>query len=149
MIYLDSIEDPLENVGVKLVRQAGAKINDLAGDGSTTSIMLAHGLIAEGVKGAFGCCCQRHRWHCYFDRRDSEDMLGTATAAVKKKATQIVENTEENFPNKILIERIARLSGRIAIIKVGAQSQVELKDKKLRMEDAINATKSRLLLKEL
>ncbi|KAG6654054.1 chaperonin 60 subunit beta 4, chloroplastic isoform X2 [Carya illinoinensis] len=44
------LEDPLENVGVKLVRQAGAKTNDLAGDGSTTSVILAQGLIAEGVK---------------------------------------------------------------------------------------------------
>ncbi|KAM0941843.1 putative chaperonin Cpn60/TCP-1 family, groEL-like apical domain superfamily [Dioscorea sansibarensis] len=44
------LEDPLENVGVKLVRQAGAKTNDLAGDGSTTAIVLARGLIAEGVK---------------------------------------------------------------------------------------------------
>ncbi|KAH8496317.1 hypothetical protein H0E87_019177 [Populus deltoides] len=44
------LEDPLENVGVKLVRQAGAKTNNLAGDGSTTSVVLAHGLIAEGQK---------------------------------------------------------------------------------------------------
>ncbi|CAL1371787.1 unnamed protein product [Linum trigynum] len=44
------LEDPLENVGVKLIRQAGAKTNDLAGDGSTTSIILARGLITEGVK---------------------------------------------------------------------------------------------------
>ncbi|KAM7275306.1 hypothetical protein ACFE04_017172 [Oxalis oulophora] len=44
------LEDPLENVGVKLVRQAGAKTNDLAGDGCTTSIILAHGLITEGAK---------------------------------------------------------------------------------------------------
>uniref|UniRef100_A0A2P2LEK8 Chaperonin 60 subunit beta 4ic isoform X2 n=1 Tax=Rhizophora mucronata TaxID=61149 RepID=A0A2P2LEK8_RHIMU len=44
------LEDPLENVGVKLVRQAGAKTNDTAGDGSTTSVVLAHGLIAEGFK---------------------------------------------------------------------------------------------------
>ncbi|GMI87540.1 chaperonin-60beta4 [Hibiscus trionum] len=43
------LEDPLENVGVKLVRQAGAKTNDLAGDDCTTSIVLAHGLITEGV----------------------------------------------------------------------------------------------------
>lgn len=35
---------------MKLVRQAGAKTNDLAGDGSTTSIVLAHGLITEGIK---------------------------------------------------------------------------------------------------
>ena len=44
------LDDPLENVGVKLVRQAGARTNDLAGDGCTTSIVLARGLIAEGVK---------------------------------------------------------------------------------------------------
>ncbi|RZC94167.1 hypothetical protein C5167_021413 [Papaver somniferum] len=44
------LEDPLENVGAKLVRQAGAKTKDLAGDGSTTSAVLAQGLIAEGLK---------------------------------------------------------------------------------------------------
>lgn len=44
------LEDAVENVGVKLVRQAGAKTNDLAGDGSTTAVVLAHGLITEGVK---------------------------------------------------------------------------------------------------
>ncbi|XP_076927163.1 ruBisCO large subunit-binding protein subunit beta, chloroplastic-like [Bidens hawaiensis] len=70
---------------------------------------------------------------------------GTTQATVKKRANQIqrlVENTEENFQKKILNERIARLSGGIAIIKVGAQTQVELKDKQLRMEDAVNATKA-------
>ena len=44
------MEDPVENIGAKLVRQAAAKTNDLAGDGTTTSVVLAHGLIAEGVK---------------------------------------------------------------------------------------------------
>jgi chaperonin GroEL len=44
------LEDPLENLGVKLVRQAGARTNDIAGDGCTTSIILAQGLIAEGMK---------------------------------------------------------------------------------------------------
>ncbi|KAL8224326.1 hypothetical protein R6Q57_019801 [Mikania cordata] len=342
------LEDPLENVGVKLVRQAGAKTNDLAGDGSTTSIMLAHGLIAEGVKviaaginpiqvsrgikrtaealvfelklmsrevenhelsdvaaisagndievgrmiseaiqrvGRHGVITiekgnsikntlqivegmqfDRGYLSKYFtDRRTmkaefqdcklllvdkiitnpkamyrildiavkgahpiviiaegiekealapmirnklkgivkaaavkapafgdrkshylddiailtggtvirddagltldnvQEDMLGTANKvvitkdstlivtdgstqdAVKKRVTQIqrlVENTEENYQKKILNERIARLSGGIAIIKVGAQTQVELKDKQLRMEDAVNATKA-------
>ncbi|KAJ0677924.1 putative chaperonin Cpn60/TCP-1 family, groEL-like apical domain superfamily [Helianthus annuus] len=342
------LEDPLENVGVKLVRQAGAKTNDLAGDGSSTSIMLAHGLIAEGVKviaagmnpiqvsrgiqktadalvlelklmsrevedhelsdvaaisagndsevgSMISEAVQRVGRHgvitiekgnstesslqivegMQFDRgylskyftdrrtmkaefqdckvllvdkiiknpkevykildiavkgqhpiviiaeniekealapiirnklkgilkaaavkapafgerkshylddiailtggtvirddagltldRVKEDMLGTATkvvitkdstlivtdgstqAAVKKRATQIqrlIENTEESFQKKILKERIARLSGGIAIIKVGAQTQVELKDKQLRMEDAVNATKA-------
>ncbi|KAI3778830.1 hypothetical protein L2E82_08215 [Cichorium intybus] len=70
---------------------------------------------------------------------------GSTQENVKKRVTQIqrlVENTEENFEKNILNERIARLSGGIAIIKVGAQTQVELKDKQLRMEDALNATKA-------
>ena len=55
------MEDPVENIGAKLVRQAAAKTNDLAGDGTTTSVVLAQGLIAEGVKvcmigcSAFSC----------------------------------------------------------------------------------------------
>jgi chaperonin GroEL len=50
--YLDQVEleDPVENIGAKLVRQAAAKTNDLAGDGTTTSVILAQGMIAEGVK---------------------------------------------------------------------------------------------------
>ncbi|KAG9448645.1 hypothetical protein H6P81_008610 [Aristolochia fimbriata] len=70
---------------------------------------------------------------------------GSFQDAVNKRVAQIqrlVENTEENFQKKILNERIARLSGGIAIIQVGAQTDVELKDKKLRIEDALNATKA-------
>ncbi|KAH1073462.1 hypothetical protein J1N35_025790 [Gossypium stocksii] len=44
------LEDPVENIRAKLVRQANAKTNDLAGDGATTSIVLEQGLIVEGVK---------------------------------------------------------------------------------------------------
>ncbi|KAI5017470.1 hypothetical protein ZWY2020_042358 [Hordeum vulgare] len=44
------LEDPVENIGAKLVRQAAAKTNDLAGDGTTTFVILAQGMIAEGVK---------------------------------------------------------------------------------------------------
>ncbi|EEF47654.1 rubisco subunit binding-protein beta subunit, rubb, putative [Ricinus communis] len=70
---------------------------------------------------------------------------GSTQAAVQKRVSQIrglAENTEENFQKKILNERIARLSGGIAILQVGAQTQVELKDKQLRIEDALNATKA-------
>ncbi|XP_015967535.1 chaperonin 60 subunit beta 4, chloroplastic [Arachis duranensis] len=70
---------------------------------------------------------------------------GSTRSAVEKRVDQIrslVENTEENFQKKILSERIARLSGGIAILQVGAQTQVELKDKQLRIEDALNATKA-------
>ncbi|KAK9666088.1 hypothetical protein RND81_14G159800 [Saponaria officinalis] len=44
------LEDPVENIGARLVREAASKTNDLAGDGTTTSVVLAQGLIAEGVK---------------------------------------------------------------------------------------------------
>lgn len=40
----------MENIGARLVRQAASKTNDLAGDGTTTSVVLAQGLITEGVK---------------------------------------------------------------------------------------------------
>ncbi|GAU26168.1 hypothetical protein TSUD_353900 [Trifolium subterraneum] len=50
MLFEIELEDPLENVGVKLVRQAGAKTNILADAGSSTSVILAHGLIKEGTK---------------------------------------------------------------------------------------------------
>ncbi|XP_055809824.1 chaperonin 60 subunit beta 4, chloroplastic isoform X2 [Solanum dulcamara] len=69
---------------------------------------------------------------------------GNTRTAVSKRVSQIqnlVENTEEKFQKKILNERIARLSGGIAIIQVGAQTQVELKDKQLRIEDALNAAR--------
>ena len=49
------LEDPVENIGAKLVRQAASKTNDLAGDGTTTSVVLAQGLIAEGVKVCTPC----------------------------------------------------------------------------------------------
>ncbi|OVA12532.1 Chaperonin Cpn60 [Macleaya cordata] len=70
---------------------------------------------------------------------------GSTQSAVNERVAQIrslVENTEENFQKKILNERIARLSGGIAILQVGAQTEVELKDKQLRIEDALNATKA-------
>ncbi|XP_018434928.1 chaperonin 60 subunit beta 4, chloroplastic isoform X1 [Raphanus sativus] len=70
---------------------------------------------------------------------------GDTQRAVEERVSQIkklVQNTEENFQKKILNERIARLSGGIALIQVGAQTQVELKDKQLKVEDALNATKS-------
>ncbi|XP_062149913.1 chaperonin 60 subunit beta 4, chloroplastic [Alnus glutinosa] len=70
---------------------------------------------------------------------------GSTCKAVEERVSQIrrlVENTEENFQKKILNERIARLSAGIAILQVGAQTQVELKDKQLRIEDALNATKA-------
>ncbi|KAI5015062.1 hypothetical protein ZWY2020_056452 [Hordeum vulgare] len=68
---------------------------------------------------------------------------GSTLHAVEKRVAQIkgqVENSKERYQKKILGERIARLSGAIAIIQIGAQTVIEMKDKKLRIEDALNAT---------
>ncbi|CAI0469670.1 unnamed protein product, partial [Linum tenue] len=70
---------------------------------------------------------------------------GSTQAAVDSRVSQLrnlVENTGEKSCRKTLNERISRLSGGIAILQVGAQTVIELKDKQLRIEDALNATKA-------
>ena len=54
---------------------------------------------------------------------------------------QIPETTSQ-FDKEKLQERLAKLSGGVAVIKVGAATETELKDKKLRIEDALNATRA-------
>ena len=91
------------------------------------------------------------------------DMLGqAATVKVDKDSTVIVngagekaditarinsikkqiEETESEFDKEKLQERLAKLSGGVAVIKVGAATETELKERKLRIEDALNATKA-------
>lgn len=53
-----------------------------------------------------------------------------------------VENTTSDYDREKLQERLAKLSGGVAVIKVGAASEVEAKEKKMRVEDAINATRA-------
>ena len=91
------------------------------------------------------------------------DMLGTAgTVKVNKEFTVIVngagdpkeidarikqikaqiEDTTSDFDREKLQERLAKLSGGVAVIQVGAATETELKEKKLRIEDALNATRA-------
>jgi chaperonin GroEL len=90
------------------------------------------------------------------------DMLGTARrinitkdnttivadgneAAVKTRCDQIrrqIDESESSYDVEKLQERLAKLSGGVAVIKVGAATETEMKDRKLRLEDAINATKA-------
>ncbi|AFZ04387.1 chaperonin GroEL [Calothrix sp. PCC 6303] len=65
--------------------------------------------------------------------------------AVKARCEQIrrqMEETESSYDKEKLQERLAKLSGGVAVVKVGAATETEMKDKKLRLEDAINATKA-------
>ncbi|MBL0389214.1 chaperonin GroEL [Tumebacillus sp. ITR2] len=63
------------------------------------------------------------------------------TARVNQIKTQLEETTSE-FDKEKLQERLAKLSGGVAVIKVGAATETELKEKKLRIEDALNATRA-------
>ena len=53
-----------------------------------------------------------------------------------------LENTISEFDKEKLLERLAKLSGGVAVIKVGAATETELKERKLRIEDALNATRA-------
>lgn len=54
----------------------------------------------------------------------------------------LVEATTSEFDKEKLLERLAKLSGGVAVVKVGAATEVEMKEKKLRIEDALNATRA-------
>ena len=65
--------------------------------------------------------------------------------AIKARVSQIrsqIETTTSDFDREKLQERLAKLAGGVAVIKVGAATEVEMKEKKLRIEDALAATKA-------
>ncbi len=64
---------------------------------------------------------------------------------IKKRVSEIkaqIEKTSSDYDKEKLQERLAKLSGGVAVVKVGAASEVEAKEKKARVEDAINATRA-------
>ncbi|KAF2607954.1 hypothetical protein F2Q68_00043797 [Brassica cretica] len=201
------LEDPVENIGAKLVRQAAAKTNDLAGDGTTTSVVLAQVifnliiqvvaagansvLITRGIeKTAKALVAELKKMSkenvlyvvegMQFDRGyvspyfviDNEKMSvefdNCKLLFVDKKVTKARDLVGEK---EKVNERIAKLSGGVAVIQVntkphwyyfditkecvremlskksyvlvkGGSTETELKEKKLRDEDALNATKA-------
>ncbi|MEY4161500.1 MAG: hypothetical protein RI939_229, partial [Actinomycetota bacterium] len=68
-----------------------------------------------------------------------------AEADIKGRINQIkteIENTDSDYDREKLQERLAKLSGGVAVLKVGAATEVELKEKKHRIEDAVSTTKA-------
>ena len=79
--------------------------------------------------------------------KDSTTIIGGAAdaEAVKTRCEQLrkqVNIADTSYEKEKLQDRIAKLSGGIAVIRVGAVTETEMKDKKLRLEDAINATRA-------
>ena len=79
--------------------------------------------------------------------KDSTTIVGGAgeKANIENRINQIkhlAEETTSDFDREKLMERLAKLSGGVAVVKVGAATEVEMKEKKLRIEDALNATRA-------
>jgi len=79
--------------------------------------------------------------------KENTTIVGGAgdSAAIKARVAQIraaIETTTSDFDREKLQERLAKLAGGVAVIKVGAATEIEMKEKKLRIEDALNATKA-------
>jgi chaperonin GroEL len=81
--------------------------------------------------------------------KDSTTIIDGAgdSEAIKARIKQIkaeVENTDSDFDREKLQERLAKLSGGVAVVKVGAATETEMKEKKHRVEDALQATRAAL-----
>jgi chaperonin GroEL len=79
--------------------------------------------------------------------KDNTIIVGGAGSSddIKGRISQIkaaIETTTSDFDREKLQERLAKLSGGVAVIKVGAATETEMKEKKLRIEDALNATRA-------
>ncbi|WP_436794882.1 chaperonin GroEL [Actinospongicola halichondriae] len=72
------------------------------------------------------------------DGGGSDDDLQGRIAQIKNE----IENTDSDYDREKLQERLAKLSGGVAVLKVGAATEVELKEKKHRIEDAVSTTKA-------
>jgi len=102
-----------EDAGLKL---ENAKIEMLGTARRVTINKDTTTIVAEGNEAAVGARCEQ----------------------IKKQ----MDETDSTYDKEKLQERLAKLAGGVAVVKVGAATETEMKDKKLRLEDAINATKA-------
>ena len=72
------------------------------------------------------------------DGYGDKDAIAARVEQIKKQ----IKETTSDFDKEKLQERLAKLSGGVAVIEIGAATEVEMKDKKLRVEDALNATRA-------
>ena len=111
-------------------------------------------IVLNKLRGTFTCVCVKAPG--FGDRRKEmlQDIAIENTIIVdgagnpleiRSRAAQIerqIETTTSDYDREKLQERLAKLSGGVAVIKVGAATETEMKEKKLRIEDALNATRA-------
>ncbi len=119
------LEDPFENMGAQLLKEAATKTNDIAGDGTTTSTVLAHAMVAEGLKTlAAGA-------NPMMLKRGIEAASKSIADAIKEQA--IVISTKEEIANVATISAQDRQIGNLiseVMDKVGKDGVITVEESK-------------------
>jgi chaperonin GroEL len=119
------LEDPFENMGAQLLKEAATKTNDIAGDGTTTSTVLAHSIVTEGMKNlAAGFNPMLLKWG-----------IEAATKAVAEKVTEqaIEVTTKDEIANVASISAQDRTIGELiadVMDKVGKDGVITVEESK-------------------
>ncbi len=119
------LEDPFENMGAQLLKEAATKTNDIAGDGTTTATLLAHTIITEGMKNVAAGANSMLLKH---------GILAGTEAAVEAIASQSIElTTEDEIANVAAISAQDRDIGELiaeVMSKVGKDGVITVEDSK-------------------
>ncbi len=86
----------------------------------------------------------RRRHQGQHDRSSTVPATPRRSRAASSRSRREIENTDSDFDREKLQERLAKLSGGVAVVKVGAATETEMKEKKHRVEDALQATRAAL-----
>ncbi len=119
------LEDPFENMGAQLLKEAATKTNDIAGDGTTTSTVLAHSIVSEGMKNlAAGA-------NPMLLKRGIEAATKAVTDEIKAQAIEIT--TKEEIANVASISAQDRIIGELiaeVMDKVGKDGVITVEESK-------------------
>ena len=115
------LEDHVENTGVALIRQAAAKTNDVAGDGTTTATVLAQAIVKEGLRNL---------------------AAGANPMSLRRGIDKATSYLLERIAERARPVKDSQAIAQVGTISAGNDAETELKDRKLKLEDAINATKA-------
>jgi len=119
------LEDPFENMGAQLLKEAATKTNDIAGDGTTTSTVLAHAIVSEGLKNlAAGA-------NPMLLKRGIESAAKAVAAEITKSAIEVT--TKEEIANVATISAQDRAIGELiaeVMDKVGKDGVITVEESK-------------------
>jgi chaperonin GroEL len=119
------LQDPFENMGAQLLKEAATKTNDIAGDGTTTSTVLAHAIVTEGIKNlAAGA-------NPMLLKRGIEAASKAVAEAIKSQAIEIT--TKEEIANVAMISAQDRQIGELiaeVMDKVGKDGVITVEESK-------------------